>query len=73
MKKEKTYTIQGVMEYAHCVDREIKAKNKKEALQKFKEMVDKFIDPATAEFQKMFVELADVQEVKSELNKVRNR
>ena len=59
----KNYSIQGVMEYAHCVTREIEAKSKKEALQKFKDMVEEFIDPAMAEFQSMFVEFADVQEI----------
>ncbi len=60
----KKYTIQGVMEYAHCVEREIEAKNKREALKKFKDMTKGFIDPAMSEFQSLFVQLEDVQEIK---------
>lgn len=49
------------MEYAECVTREIEAKNKKEALEKFRAMTDIFINPASAEFQNLHVELEDVQ------------
>ncbi|MGQ4874298.1 MAG: hypothetical protein ACP6IY_09540 [Promethearchaeia archaeon] len=55
------YTIQGIMEYANCVTREIEAKNKIEALKKFREMENEFIDPAITEFQYLHVELEDVE------------
>ena len=62
----KEYEIQGVMDYAHCETRIIKAKNKKETLKIFKGMVDRFIDPAMAEFQKLIVNLDDVNELEEQ-------
>ena len=55
--KEKTYEVNGVLDYAHCFMRKVKAKNPKEAKKKVEEILSSLSDPAMAEFQGGIVDL----------------
>ncbi len=57
MSKEKLYEVNGVLDYAHCFTKEVKAKNPKEAKEKIEKILDNLSDPAIAEFQSGIVDL----------------
>jgi len=67
MEKLKLYEVNGVLEYAHCFRKEVRAKNAKEAQKMVKDNLYKLSDPADAEFQGGIADLGvEIEELNSE-------